>query len=301
MAKLKTTVLRRSKGIEISKGDNLLVWYEGTLVDSGERFDANYDFTTFAVPTGTPSYAQLDGSFVLQATPSSPFEFVVGSGTVLPGWEQTFEKGRRLGEVIEVTIPADLAYGEAGSNNVPPNSDLNFKIEIIGVLQEGAEVPNFPQLKDLGINAKKLGLKSEALNNLNSTKIGLDGDDRLIGDNTKDLLIGLGGSDRLFGAGGADVLIGGKGSRYVYTDLSDSPSTRGERDTIYGFSKKDKINLRALVEEARFIGSDKFSGTAGDVRFKNETLELDQDGDGSADFAIAMPGTKALKGSNLML
>ena len=303
MAQLTANVLRRSKGAKISKGDTLLVWYEGTFAESGERFDANYDFTTFSVPTITPNYTQLDGSFVLQAGPSSPFEFVVGAGAVISGWDQTFAKGRRLGEVIDLTVPFDLAYGEEGNPpTIPPKSDLRFKVEVIGLLPKAKEVASFPELKDFGVDAKKLGLNSKALDQVQNMKVGLDGRDRLIGDNTKDFLIGLGGNDALLGAGGADVLIGSGGrNRYVYTDINDSPAGKDKRDSIYGFGKNDTINLRALDGELSFIGGKKFSGAAGDVRFSKGVLGLDLDGDGSEDFSIALPGTKALKGSNLLL
>ena len=302
MSDLTTTVLRKSKGAKISKGDNLLVWYEGELLN-GKRFDANYDFTTFSNPTPTPNYTQLDSVFLLQAPAASPFEFEVGAGAVIQGWDQAFRKGRRVGEVVELTIPAELGYGESGAgDSIPPNSDLRFKVEVLGVLPKGADAPVFPQLKDLGVNSKKLKLKATALEDLNQTKVGLDGNDRLIGDNTKDLLIGLGGNDKLMGAGGADVLIGGPGkNRYVYTDINDSPAGKDERDSIYGFGKNDTINLRALSGQLSFIGTNKFSGAAGDVRFNKEVLGLDLDGDGSADFSIALPGTKALKASNLLL
>ena len=104
------------------------------------------------------------------------------------------------------------------------------------------------------------------------------------------------------GAGGADVLIGGAGKNsYIYTEISDSSAGNSGRDSIYGFGKNDTINLGALEGELSFIGSKKFTGASGDVRFKKGILELDQDGDGSADFSIALPGTKALKDSQLML
>ena len=255
VTKLKTNVLRRSKGATIGKGDTILVRYDGTFVESGERFDATYDFTTFNTPIPTLNYTQLDGAFLLQATPATPFEFVVGAGEVIQGWDKAFRKGRRIGEVIDLTIPSDLAYGEEGRPNIPPNSDLRFKVEVIGVLPEGAETPSFPQFKDFGVDAKKLGLNSKALEQVKSEKIGLDGNDRLIGDNSKDLLVGLGGNDKLFGAGGADVLIGGKGAnRYRYNDVEDSAAGEETEDKIYGFGKKDKINLRGLDAELNFIG-----------------------------------------------
>ena len=104
------------------------------------------------------------------------------------------------------------------------------------------------------------------------------------------------------GGAGADLLIGGKGkNHFLFTDLNDSPDARGERDKILDFGKKDKINLRAMAETLQFIGSDKFSGANGDVRFAKDTLSVDLDGDQSADFAVNLPGIKSLKGSNLLL
>ena len=98
------------------------------------------------------------------------------------------------------------------------------------------------------------------------------------------------------------MLIGGKGSnRYVYTDITDSAVGKDSQDSIYGFSRKDKINLRGMDAELNFIGAEKFSGAAGDLRFENETLRLDLDGDRTADFAISLPGTDDLKASNLIL
>lgn len=304
MTELSTTVLRKSKGAKIKEGDAIVVWYEGELLN-GERFDANYDFTTFNIPVATTSYIQLDNSFISQPTPSGPFQFVIGAGGVIEGWDQVFKKGRRIGEVLELTIPSELAYGEDGvGTNIPPNSDLVFTVEVLAALPKGSETAVFPQLKDLGVDAKKLGIKPKELTELNGVKVGLDGADRLIGDNTKDLLIGLGGNDKLLGGGGGDLLIGGKGSnRYVYTDSADSQAGDETQDSIYGFGKKDKINLRGLNDgvELSFIGGNKFSGTAGDLRFKKETLSLDLDGDKIADFAIALPDTNNLSASNLIL
>ena len=73
MSELTTTVLRKSKGAKIRKGDTLLVWYEGELLN-GTRFDANYDFTTFSNPTPTPNYTQSEGAFLIQAASANPFD-----------------------------------------------------------------------------------------------------------------------------------------------------------------------------------------------------------------------------------
>ena len=282
--KLKTTVLRSSKGAKLSNSLNVLVNYQGSLLD-GTEFDASYDFTTFEAVEGR-----------------TPFDFQLGAGQVIQGWDKGLV-GRRLGEVVELTIPADLAYGAAGSgDSIPPNSPLKFKIEILASAAPGDQSGSYFTFKDIGVNTKKLGLTDSMLELIEQSKIGLNGNDALIGGDQADLLIGLKGKDRLVGNRGGDVLIGGKGkNRFVYTAINDSPNRNGEQDQILGFSKKDKLDLSGFDQKLRFIDGDAFKGTAGDVRFKKGTLEMDHDGDGSADFAVLMSGVKSLKGSNLIL
>ena len=300
MTRLRTKVLRKSKGAKTSKGDTLLVWYEGSLAD-GTVFDGNYDFKSFT--TTQPPYFQNNQGFLTQPPP--PFEFKLGAGSVIQGWEKGL-KGRRLGEVIELTIPSKLAYGKEGAGEfIPPGADLTFKVEVLALLPDKEDaVPKFPSLSNIGINTQKLGLTDADLTGLREAIIGMDTSDRIIGSNGRDLIAGLKGNDRLFGAGGGDLLIGGKGrNRYLYTDPSDSLDRDGERDQIVGFGKRDRINLRPLRDrgELSFIGADNFSGTAGEVRFNKETLGVDLDGDKTADLAVLLPGTDALKASNLLL
>ena len=299
MSKLSTKVLRKSKGAKTSKGDTLLVWYEGTLAD-GTIFDRNYDFNSLT--SALPPYFQNNQGFLLQ--PRQPFEFKLGANSVIQGWEKGL-KGRRLGEVIELQIPSDQAYGDAGQGPIPPSADLTFKVELLALLPDKPEpVAKFPSLTNIGINTQKLGLTDEDLTGFGEAIIGLDSSDRIIGSNDRDLIAGLKGNDRLFGAGGGDLLIGGKGrNRYLYTDTSDSPDSEGQRDKIVGFGKKDRINLRPLLDsgDLSFIDGAKFSGSAGEVRFQKETLRVDLDGDKTADLAVLMPGTDALKASNLLL
>jgi len=299
VSKLSTKVLRKSKGAKTSKGDTLLVWYEGTLAD-GTIFDRNYDFNSLT--SALPPYFQNNQGFLLQ--PRQPFEFKLGANSVIQGWEKGLN-GRRLGEVIELQIPSDQAYGDAGQGPIPPGADLTFKVELLALLPDKPEpVAKFPSLTNIGINTQNLGLTDEDLTGFGEAIIGLDSSDRIIGSNDRDLIAGLKGNDRLFGAGGGDLLIGGKGrNRYLYTDTSDSPDSEGQRDKIVGFGKKDRINLRPLLDrgDLSFIDGAKFRGSAGEVRFQKETLRVDLDGDKTADLAVLMPGTDALKASNLLL
>ena len=284
ITELTTTVLRKSKGRTLEDGDRLLVHYQGKLLN-GEQFDASFDFSSFEAEEGR-----------------RPFDFVLGEGQVIQGWDQGL-KGQKLGDVVELKIPSELAYGEqAVGDAIPPNSPLIFTVEVLAVIPAGEAVPIYLDFKDIGIKPKKLGLTDELLATVQFSKTGLDRNDELNGREEADLLIGLKGKDTLHGGLGADVLIGGKGKdRFLYTAVEDSLVNEEGRDVILDFGKKDKINLQALADDLQFIKKGKFTGTAGEVRFSKETLSVDIDGDESADFAVALPGVKSLKGSNLLL
>lgn len=64
------------------------------------------------------------------------FRFVLGAGHVIQGWDQGVV-GMKVGEVRELTIAPELAYGERGAGDaIPPNSTLVFEIEL-AALEEG--------------------------------------------------------------------------------------------------------------------------------------------------------------------
>nr|WP_280952686.1 hypothetical protein [Rhizobium subbaraonis] len=132
--------------------------------------------------------------------------------------------------------------------------------------------------------------------------------DRLSGDSKsnvlsggvgKDMLKGNRGNDTLIGGKGADALYGGKGKDvFVFKELTDSTVKSSGRDTIYDFSKGDRIDLKAIDGDIygwgdqafSFIGSKGFSGDAGELRFSKKngstSIYADVDGDKKADFAI---------------
>ena len=65
---------------------------------------------------------------------SSPFEFALGAGYVIRGWDEGVQ-GMRVGGVRKLTIAPDLGYGARGAGGViPPNATLVFEVELLGIL-----------------------------------------------------------------------------------------------------------------------------------------------------------------------
>ncbi len=105
---LKVEDLVEGEGDGAQSGDRLSVQYVGVLYSNGREFDSNW------------------GS-------GQPFDFTLGAGNVIPGWDQGLE-GMKVGGTRKLTIPPDLAYGRAGSPPaIPPNSTLVFVVELTGI------------------------------------------------------------------------------------------------------------------------------------------------------------------------
>jgi FKBP-type peptidyl-prolyl cis-trans isomerase FkpA len=95
----------------------------GTLASTGRRVRVNYSLWLH-----TTSTADNKGQFIERG----PFEYTLGAGGVITGWEQGIP-GMRVGGLRKLVIPPSLAYGSAGSGSVPGNSTLLFEIELLGV------------------------------------------------------------------------------------------------------------------------------------------------------------------------
>lgn len=102
------------KYVEVKVGD-------GPIAESGMMVAVAY---TGRLTDGTP----FDSS---EGKP--PYQFTLGAGTVIAGWEEGV-KGMRVGGKRKLTIPPSLAYGDRGfPGAIPPNSTLVFDVELVSV------------------------------------------------------------------------------------------------------------------------------------------------------------------------
>jgi FKBP-type peptidyl-prolyl cis-trans isomerase FkpA len=102
------------QGPEARKGQTVRVHYTGWLHDPaqanarGRKFDSSKDR-------------------------DDPFEFPLGAGHVIKGWDEGVQ-GMKVGGTRVLTIPPELGYGARGAGGViPPNATLVFEVELLAV------------------------------------------------------------------------------------------------------------------------------------------------------------------------
>jgi len=94
-------------GPEAKVGDRISVHYTGWLAD-GAKFDSSRDR-------------------------NEPFEFILGQGNVIEGWDKGVV-GMKVGGKRKLVIPPQMAYGERGAGGIiPPNAVLTFEVELLAV------------------------------------------------------------------------------------------------------------------------------------------------------------------------
>ncbi|MBU2915293.1 MULTISPECIES: FKBP-type peptidyl-prolyl cis-trans isomerase [Reichenbachiella] len=104
---LRYVITESAEGPKPVAGDVVIVHYNGTLMDS-TKFDSSYDR-------------------------DQPFEFPLGQGRVIPGWDEGIAL-LNVGSKATLFVPSALAYGPRGAGGIiKPNSILKFEVELIGI------------------------------------------------------------------------------------------------------------------------------------------------------------------------
>jgi hypothetical protein len=151
--------------------------------------------------------------------------------------------------------------------------------------------------------------------NWDETLSGLSGYDMLKGLGGRDALDGGSGEDKIIGGGGQDKLTGGNGADIFVFALGDSAASKPRAATILDMQvhKGDLIDLHLInANEATsgnqkfvFIGTDTFSGHAGELRYETTAKDTyiygDTDGDKKVDFVIHLDDAMNLKGDYFVL
>ncbi|MFL6673364.1 MAG: FKBP-type peptidyl-prolyl cis-trans isomerase [Massilia sp.] len=107
--------------------------YEDTVVGNGAEAKAGQHVTVHYTgwlrnDDGTPG-AKFDSS----KDRNDPFQFSLGAGHVIRGWDEGVQ-GMKVGGARRLVIPADLGYGARGAGGViPPNATLIFDVELLAV------------------------------------------------------------------------------------------------------------------------------------------------------------------------
>ncbi|MBK8988909.1 MAG: FKBP-type peptidyl-prolyl cis-trans isomerase [Chloroflexi bacterium] len=108
-----------------------------TTTDSGLKYFDIVEGTGAAPETGQTAVVHYTGwledgtQFDSSVDRGTPFEFVLGTGGVITGWDEGVAT-MRVGGKRQLIIPPDLGYGAAGSGSViPPNATLIFEVELL--------------------------------------------------------------------------------------------------------------------------------------------------------------------------
>jgi hypothetical protein len=202
------------------------------------------------------------------------------------------------GDSLRTTGPLDLEGQEFWNVEVQVTDSENniFQDTIqIQVLDVNGFTIKGTQGNDV-ISAAKSVVGQHKATGEEDTILGRGGNDKIDGAGGNDTIRGGAGDDKITGGLGVDQLFGNAGAdKFIFRSLADS--LVADADTINGFShsQHDKIDLRGVAVDAlgagqhfTFIGNTVFGNHAGELRYDEglDLVQVDTDGNGTADFAI---------------
>jgi FKBP-type peptidyl-prolyl cis-trans isomerase FkpA len=100
---------------------------KGKTAAAGSTVSVHYTGWLYSPKAPQQHGAQFDSS-----RDGEPFTFALGTGKVIPGWDQGLV-GMKVGGKRTLVVPAALAYGARGAGPIPPNANLIFDVTLVDV------------------------------------------------------------------------------------------------------------------------------------------------------------------------
>ena len=236
----------------------------------------------------------------------------LGNDTLKGGPGKDTLRGDGGDDTYVVVSKNDTVIEEAGGGvDLVRSATINLRL---------ADFDNIENLRLTGMRDLNL------TGNLNANELtGNKGANTLRGDGGNDVIVGNSGDDSLFGGAGADSLRAGLGDdtmtggtqadRFIFARVAETGVLDTTRDLIRDFNQGegDMIDFAGIDassgtpgnQQFQFIGAAAFSSTKGELRYTQQgaitIVQGDTDGDGVADFEIALSGLHTLVAGDFML
>jgi Ca2+-binding RTX toxin-like protein len=271
----------------------------------------------------------LTGSSVLSGTGNSLANVITGNSAA----NRLFGKdgsdtliGNAGNDTLDGGVGADGMTGGTGNDNYVVDNAGDVVTELAG---GGTDKVSSSISYTLGGNVENLVLTGRAAsgtgnelansitgNSSANTLSGGAGNDKLLGGGGSDLLYGEEGNDSLTGGTGLDQFFGGAGAdRFIFRGSDVTGTSQSSQDLIQDFSsgEGDRIGLNLIDANSTlsgnqafaFVGTAGFSGAAGQLRYEQIAgktfIQGDTNGDGIADFWIALNGSHTLSSGDMIL
>jgi len=105
----------------------------GATASAGQQVSVHYTGWLWQADTAQPEGGRIGAKFDSSKDRSQPFDFTLGAGQVIAGWDQGVA-GMKVGGTRRLLIPASLGYGARGAGGViPPNATLLFEVDLLSV------------------------------------------------------------------------------------------------------------------------------------------------------------------------
>lgn len=277
-------------------------------IDAGggaDKIDGGDDVDTITAGDGDDEISGGEGNDTIKADAGKDTaDGGAGNDTINGGDDDDNITGADGDDILNGDAGNDTVTGGKGKDTIHGN-DGNDTLKG----DEGAD----KLFGDAGTDTIDGGADADEVNggDGDDTLAGGDGDDTLLGGAGKDKIDGGTGVDKITGGAGADTLTGGAGAdTYIYLTKDDSGTAADTFDIITDFDvANDKFDLAAVLasDVFDFIAAEggAFTGAGPEVRWDKDggktLVEIDVDGDGTADMKIELDDAVDLTATNFNL